>query len=256
MNWVPLISPFDDMVIEMRQELGAESYIHLAQLMKLWMENGELHVDAKFLKRNCGINAQRAEKVGEKLVETLEKVVRKLEKTCKIVGKKLQESDGKVASFDASNPHGSTRVKKESLSVSPSVCKITDANASVPKKTVAKADRKKYEPSPDARVAVTSLTDALKRKGARTGQFTQQWFFAGCRVADKLLNAFTVDEIKQAVDYLVDHPTQGQWIRTMTDVNKNITLWQRRNEAKPNQLKSAILPVATHYEKTGVMYLE
>lgn len=108
--------------------------------------------------------------------------------------------------------------------------------------------------APESREIVTHLSDALKNKGAREGQFSQQWYFAGVRVADQLRNAYSVDELKQAIDYLVNHPIQGQWIRSMTDIQKNISLWVRRNEpgqVRPGGSSSQGLRVTPASERKG-----
>ncbi len=120
MNWVPLISPFDPLVMKMTKELGPETYLYLGQLMKLFMECGELEIDAELLKRICGVNAQKSKRIGKKLTEYLVESCQKVAESSKNVQTKLQETSNKVAtfleespkkvsSFNASNPHHSTR---------------------------------------------------------------------------------------------------------------------------------------------------
>lgn len=126
---------------------------------------------------------------------------------------------------------------------------LSDAGASdcaSPKK------QKKGEVSKEARAVVNKLSDAIKRHGAKEGQFSTQWAFAGFRVADRLLKSFSVEELGQATDFLVDHPFQGAWIRSMADVEKNLPLWQRRHEEqKQHSVAPQIVP--SEARKGGVV---
>ena len=81
--------------------------------------------------------------------------------------------------------------------------------------------------SPEARQIVRYLSDALKQRGAREGQFDQRWAFAGFNTAEKLLQSFSVQELEAAIDYLLDHKYHGTGITNMAGIANKILIWQR-----------------------------
>jgi hypothetical protein len=83
---------------------------------------------------------------------------------------------------------------------------------------------------------VDALTAALKTRGAaREGQFSKQWFFASLNVANRMLKAYSTDELRSAINWLLDEPYVGKGIGRMTDIEKHMTRWLRRNEAHKGQ---------------------
>ncbi len=100
-------------------------------------------------------------------------------------------------------------------------------------KTTLKASK---QTSPQSRELVTYLSDGFKQRGAREGQFSKPWFFAGLKAADNLLKTFSLQEVKAAIDYLLDHRFHGTSITSMAHISSKIIIWQREtggHTAKP-----------------------
>ncbi len=93
------------------------------------------------------------------------------------------------------------------------------------------AGKKSSSPSREVREVVNHLSDVLKVNGSREGQFDGRWFFAGCKVAERLLNTHTVEELKQAIDFLVPYK-YCKAICSMTDVANTLPVWQQQGQGQ------------------------
>lgn len=131
MQYLITPNPQSEEVEIMIQEIGPESYLYLCQLIQRFVEVGSFELSIETLKKTCRINARKAERIFPTLLKTFLKVVESLEKVSQIFGKHLANIDESfaklwaknaetLAKFDqslgkleASNPHGSTRVKSK-----------------------------------------------------------------------------------------------------------------------------------------------
>lgn len=101
MSWIVTISPEDPIVLDFVKKVGPEGYLYLCKLLKRWVECNGFELTVESLRNICGINQQKSLRIFEETSKKFQESLEKLQES----SKKFQ----KVPTFDALNPHGSTR---------------------------------------------------------------------------------------------------------------------------------------------------
>ncbi len=151
-----------------------------------------------------------------------------------ILDKKIAENPVAVIS----NPE--REIRQRDLINTPE--EISDAKASGKKPK--KSSKPKEPDHPQASELVKFLTTELKTRGVG-GIFSTPWYFANMRIANDLLKAVSLDELKQAIPWLLDYPYGGAAINSLTKLREKLPIWQRE---KSKTSRDQIVP---HTERKG-----
>jgi len=109
--WFKCLSPNHPAMVPVIDALGYEGYGYMCALLDEHHRLGELEITTRFLCQFLKINTQKAARILPKVLESFEKALESFEKFQKV--SKSSEKSQKVQTFEASNPHGSTRDQEE-----------------------------------------------------------------------------------------------------------------------------------------------